>query len=744
MRKCFLFFILFFCLNSIRAQQDSFHNGTLIINENVDYAKIKTASDGNTWIAFYKKNYNDFYELYVQLVSANSGKKLFGKNGFLLSDKFSGSEMRMFDISIDNENNLILASTYEKANIFNCIVLKVNESGSLVWSKEITQNDIKSSPKILITSANNIVLSWASSNNIVYQKVRSDGNIEWDTPKTLFTTVTNYNDFSCTGLYNSNEESFFILYQQRDKQNFASYLYEQKISLDGKPLWKMPVKASNLLLNFGIDFDAVVDNDTTYIGLSGILPRSKKSSAMLQKISPEGNLLWDPNGISFANPTLLDGANQQDIHIAKQPGKDTLWAVCNFVIVSSINNYVQKLNSVSGLKYFGDEGKPLKKFQGKSSSLGFYNNAPTFMFNENNNLFTAIRLDANGEHEWKGLSRYVGERGKKIYNGEVGGFYKNDMIVLWLQPNGNSFKCFTQALDLRVDPNDTNTFKYLRQEDSSVKRFAKEKKLDSSSIKNCVWFKRDNIISSFPYEPIGINTSGKSNVSITKEKENYYDGRILGTWLQDDLKRAFRFTRTDKKDAAYEMRTYNFDSATQTFNQTDDIYLNLTNIDTSFFIESKLSQWDGSVREGVSYYNVSKYHLQNDSILIINAIIALNGQQKFLDKSSDEYKAILKANINNPNFFYNSYKLKRISEKMEFPISYTYSSNTMLGILGGVLLIDVLSFLTNTDNYMKINFDAYGGSRPIEGYDKYGNTIYQGQGGIGGDVYYDKYYKPIK
>ena len=126
-----IYFSLLFCsiVIFINAQwNNNTPQNTLVANANASDIQTANTNDGRTWIAFYSQRGNN-YDMRAQLLNAN-GQRMLGDSGVLVSNKKSGSATFVFNVCVDNNNNLIIAFQFQKDGDYECMVQKINTAGN--------------------------------------------------------------------------------------------------------------------------------------------------------------------------------------------------------------------------------------------------------------------------------------------------------------------------------------------------------------------------------------------------------------------------------------------------------------------------------------------------------------------------------------------------------------------------------------------------------------------------------------
>ena len=446
MKKIYTSLLLCCAINFVNAQwNNNTAQNTLVANANASDIQTANTNDGQTWIAFYSQRGNN-YDMRAQLLNAN-GERMLGDSGVLVSDKKSGSATFVFNVCVDNNNNLIVAFQFQKGSDYECIIQKINTAGKLLWNNGV-QLGVGLSPYPVTLANNKIAVAWNNNNKIDYQILSASGVSQW----------TTYKEFSASGvsrpqlLANTNGD-FSMVYQSLVYFPFYTNLYEQRFDTTGNNVWSMPSQISTLTTASYRYFDVHIDNDSTYVGYYGNPSGSNRFDAYVQKINPNGTVKWGTNGSAFADYSGDNDPYEQTIYISKDKTTNTVWAVCTITnsLQTSSGVYVQKFDAHTGNRYFDAKGKVVLPINSRLTSLAFCqvslcNHEPVFLVTDNSNLLMALKLNSDGEKAWKYFLRPVGISKNVKFRYGFTEFYKGQAVAVWQENKGNGDMPYAQNI----------------------------------------------------------------------------------------------------------------------------------------------------------------------------------------------------------------------------------------------------------------------------------------------------------
>jgi len=422
---------------------------TMVADRNASDIQTANTNDGRIWIAFYSQN-GDKYDMRAQLLDAD-GNHMFGDSGVLVSNRESGSATFVFNVCVDNDNNLIIAFQVTKGADYECVMQKVSVSGKLLWKKKGVDLGPGLSPYPSTLTTNEIAVAWNNNGKIDYQKVSPDGIAAWATVKEFGGNSTH--NVSRAQLLAGAQGRFYMVYQDQFAFPFYTNLFEQKFDNDGNTLWPGAIKISTLTTFTYRYYDVLIEKDTAYVGYYGNPSGSNRFDAYVQKIFPDGSLPWGINGSYFANYSGNNDPFEQTIYIAKKPSSGYIWAVCT--ITNSLQTksgvYAQKYDAKTGNNYFGTTAKEVLPISAKLNSLAFCklslcSGDPVFLTTNTGNKLTAVKLKDNGDLAWGNNTKVIGASTNSKFRYGFTDFYKGQAVAVWQEDKGNGEMPYAQNI----------------------------------------------------------------------------------------------------------------------------------------------------------------------------------------------------------------------------------------------------------------------------------------------------------
>lgn len=447
MKKLYASFLLCCAISSIHAQWTSNTNqNTLVADANSSDIQTANTNDGKTWIAFYSQRGKN-YDMRAQLLDVN-GNRLLGDSGIVVSDKKSGSATFVFNVCVDNDNNLIIAFQHQKGSSYECIIQKINTAGKLKWNNGVDLGPGLAPYPVALTT-NDIAVAWSNNNKIDYQKISSSGVVAWSAYKEF-----SESSVSRPQLLADTKGDFSMVYQKLVYFPFYTNLYEQKFNTDGNAVWTNAVQISTLVTASYRYFNVHIDNDTTYVGYYGNPANQNRFDAYVQKIKPNGKLPWGKNGSAFADFSGDNDRFEQTIFIKKEKDSNNIWAVCTVTnsLQTTSGVYVQKFDA-AGNRHLGGFAKELLPVTTHLTALAFSNltlcsnEDPLFLVTDKNNKLAAVKLNSDGSFAWQDFIRYVGGSSNSKSRFGFTNTYNGQAVAVWQEDKGHGEMPYAQNIN---------------------------------------------------------------------------------------------------------------------------------------------------------------------------------------------------------------------------------------------------------------------------------------------------------
>ena len=360
-----------------------------------------TTSDGKIWVAFYHQN-GSAYEMWAQLLNTD-GTKLLGPDGILVSAQPSGTSTSVYNICVDNLNNVIIAFQDKRSGSNQAVVYKMSQAGVQLWGIDGIVLGAGLSPYPGVLSNGDVAIAWneTASSTLKIQKITNAGAVVWGTPVSVMVGTTK----TTRGQVIANTNGKFTLVYQKKGVGVSTTLYAQHYDNDGVELYA-PLQISNLTSSASRYYSIAAEADTTYFGL--YVAQGSRFNSFLQRINPDGTIPWGMNGSNFSTSVASTDYSQSVTSIAMSPSSPYIWSVCTFMNSAQTQNgvYVQKFLRTTGARQFTDQGKVVYPVTASRDQLAgnvvLVNDNPIFMMYDVNYKIYATRLDNAGDFVWPG------------------------------------------------------------------------------------------------------------------------------------------------------------------------------------------------------------------------------------------------------------------------------------------------------------------------------------------------------
>ncbi len=362
-------------------------------------------TDGKTWVAFYHENSGN-YDMRAQLFDAD-GYKLLGPDGMLVSNHVSGSATFVFNVCIDQSNNLIIAFQDMRisSSSYATVVYKISQAGTQMWGADgiVIGNGLAPYPTALSNGEVAVVWSADPSNTLNIQKITTTGTAAWTTP----VAVTVGASLTTRGQLVANTNGSFTMVFQKRGVGISTTLYAQRFNNAGTAQYA-PVQICNQTSSGARYYSIVAEGDVTYFGYYASV--GFRFNSFLQRINADGTIPYGMNGTNFNTSVGSSDYYQGTTNINLTPGSAYVWAICTFSDPNQVNYgvYVQKYLKTTGARQFTDQAKAVYAVSTnkdtEDGAIALVNDTPMFMTHNAVDKIKATRLDANGGFVWPGNS----------------------------------------------------------------------------------------------------------------------------------------------------------------------------------------------------------------------------------------------------------------------------------------------------------------------------------------------------
>lgn len=407
-KMIFTFSILIATLSQAQWTSDT-NTNTIISHKNNGATFSIATTDGNTYVAFWKKVASPInFELRVQLVDKN-GYKLFGEDGKLISDQIPmGTYTLSENIALDKDNNLYIGVTGSGSGTL-AFVHKITTNGEMPWGAKGIELGEGYLPTIKPLANGEIMISYwpTSKTHARLQKYSSNGAPVWAEPTIVYSDDSSKKTVPAE-IFELSNGNIQLVFHKITTGNYTN-LFAQSFDTYGKTVWEKPVLLSTNTSTWSKKNTSFFEDDNVYYGFTSGM--GGRSDSYLIKINPDGSLPWGVNGVDFSTNNAYF---EKEIQIASEIGTNHIWGISTYNGAGSqnyIGEYVQKFDKKTGQRLFSDNGKevfPLTLNNAKAhiGKLLLENDKPIFAFENrkqfNIQTFTThiTRLNSNGEFDF--------------------------------------------------------------------------------------------------------------------------------------------------------------------------------------------------------------------------------------------------------------------------------------------------------------------------------------------------------
>lgn len=372
-------------------------------------AKVGTGPAGDTYIGFFSNeegNYNVRLQRYD-----DAGDPQWINGGILISNNTQMSWLTDWDLTVDQDNHAILVFQDIRTGNNNIYAYRISQNGDFVWGADgialSNTSNFDASPKVAVTSENNIVVAWSSDSVTRLQKINSAGDLQWgDTG----IEITGDNDYTWPQLIPVENDHIIVKYFEDSGPYWAPdrNIYAQKYDAEGNPVWIQPVAISTA---GGITAQTQVlpivkdENNGFFMGWHDDRNNDMNYATYVQHVDSNGNCLFDPNGVLTSTDM-----NREHMYmfLAYNEVDQMLYSYWNEMDANQNQRgiYGQKID-MAGTRKWEDTGRSIIEISYTNVfPFGIGNTAEevVIFFEEGSseNHVKAMALDSDGDFVWDG------------------------------------------------------------------------------------------------------------------------------------------------------------------------------------------------------------------------------------------------------------------------------------------------------------------------------------------------------
>jgi hypothetical protein len=258
--------------------------------------KIRATSDGGCYISWFD-NAAGGYDVYLQRLDAQ-GYEQWPHNGVLVANR-SYSSTTDYDLAVDADDNAILTYNDDRSGSDQIGCNKIAPDGTLLWGPTgvlvTSTTEFVASPKVAVTSTGDYIVGWLQDTSFWLQRLNASGVPQWMPAKHIAPTSGSY---LLADLEQAGGGSVIASWVYYTSFSGPKYLYTQKYSASGTPLWGLsPVivfDGGSLQMGYFPDFvpDGIGGAVYTWYDVAGT------RNCYVQHVSSVGVQVFPHNGVA--------------------------------------------------------------------------------------------------------------------------------------------------------------------------------------------------------------------------------------------------------------------------------------------------------------------------------------------------------------------------------------------------------------------------------------------------------------
>lgn len=236
-------------------------------------------------------------------------------------------------------------------------------------------------------------------------------------------------------------------------------------------------------------------------------------------------------------------------------------------------------------------------------------------------------------------------------------------------------------------------------------------------------------------------------ISLATNETNYYDSRLLGTWVNDDGKWINVITR--HKSGVLIVKTYMYHENIKKYGAASiRVIPNVANVDSLNFLEIDFGYDLEGKKIGQTSYIANQYNFINEDEMEIRylslfymkqRLYGIDSSQPFLFKDNIEYRNFIKSNITSEKLFSKPIHYTRFKGTFDFIKS---DENADAKALFGTALLLILGGAILNSDFQPSSINASYDKGKVIGYDAYFNEVHSTDIMRDQVIRYDTNYQP--
>ena len=446
MKKNYLLLFLIFSAYTALAQWTSDSMLNTMVRDSIGTEEATplsaTTSSGKTYVSFFEM-YNGSYELRMQLLDVN-GNKLWPEEGLIVSDFPQSSALFRYDLTVDNNDNVIVAFQDTRSGDLQVVAYKLDEDGNFLWG----DNGIELidpvatgglAPTIGISNANNAIIGWNADDGskkwVAFTKIDEEGNLLWDNTRRVIDSLSTVK-YSRPTFVPSGDDDFIMLYVEETGFGLGvSNLYAQKYDANASELWTSPLHVSSYTIPFFYFPKAISDmNGGFYLSFNtSNVSFPTQTDVYVQHVNAAGEL-WNSTGNVACT---LSNSQHFSADAAYDALNNSFWVLMNVTDVNqtTMGVYIQKFDSSGnvGLTANGAELVANNADYNNPGAMSITSDGVIAMYSIGSFIETlnAVKCDFDGALMWGGDPVVLCSNASSKLNPSAGLFLNDQVVFVW-------------------------------------------------------------------------------------------------------------------------------------------------------------------------------------------------------------------------------------------------------------------------------------------------------------------------
>ncbi len=296
-----------------------------VLNGSQAIPKVGIGPNGDVYIGFFS-NETGLYDVRLQRYDS-AGNAMWEENGIIVSDHPSMTWLTDWDMTVDQQNNAILTFQDVRTGNNDIFAYSISSDGAFNWGEDGLQlsdsPDFAASPKVCVTSDNNVVVTWHGETSILMQKISSAGDLLWGDDGI---SIIGENTYSWPQPLAIADDEIIVKFFEDSGVPWAPtrHIFAQRFDTNGNPVWDDFTIVSNAggISAWNQVLSIIGDGDSGFfIGWHDDRDSDMDAEGFVQHINSDGEAEFTINGVEIIttgnretySPKLIYDSNEQEL-----------------------------------------------------------------------------------------------------------------------------------------------------------------------------------------------------------------------------------------------------------------------------------------------------------------------------------------------------------------------------------------------------------------------------------------------